>query len=344
MLTQLPPLTDLLATHRLAGKPEQRFPHDGWSGATLTRFQRGIRRFVLKRDSLATDWIAQATHDGPLLREAWFAATHPLLPWPLRAPYVGAAVDGDAVAILMPDLSDVLLEWEAPLDTGRFERVLGAIAALHAARWADEGVGPANGPWCSIEDRILLICRPSLERPGPVHDAVADRLLPGWDAFDRTAPAAARELVAALADDPGPLIAALDALPKTLLHGDLKLANVGITADGSVDLIDWQMVMFGPVAIELGWFLAANVAALPLTPDEVLARYAALRADEEPPVAAADLELAWIVGLLLRGWRKGHDAEAGTLFASGMTGADDLELWCRRAVDAANRLPGFGAG
>ena len=88
------------------------------------------------------------------------------------------------------------------------------------------------------------------------------------------------------------------------------------------------MVMVGPVELELGWFLAANVATLPLAADEVLARY-------DP---AADLALAWIVGLILRGWRKGYDAEAGLVHPSGMSAADDLALWSRRAVAAARGL------
>ncbi len=44
-----------------------------------------------------------------------------------------------------------------------------------------------------------------------------------------------------------------------------------------------------------------------------------------------------IVGLLLRGWRKGLDAEADTALASGVRAADDLAWWCARAVEAADR-------
>jgi hypothetical protein len=47
---------------------------------------------------------------------------------------------------------------------------------------------------------------------------------------------------------------------------------------------------------------------------------------------------AILVGLLLRGWRKGLDAEAGITLASGVSAAEDLAWWCERAVEAANRL------
>ena len=332
MLTAaLPSLDQLLAAHDLTGVREEPFPNDGWSGARLTRLRRGAERFVLKRDSLAADWIARATRDGPLLREAWFAAGHPPLPGQVGAPYLGVARDGDEFALLMPDLSGVLFDWSAPIDSASLDQVLDALAALHRHPWSAADLAVGRDRWCPLRERILLISRPALERPGPARDAVADRLLPGWDAFDRLAPKAARDLVAALSAEPEPLLRALGRLPATLLHGDLKLANAGIAADGRMDLVDWQMVLVAPIAVELGWFLAANVATLPLPADEVAARYA-------PRARGTDLELAWIVGLILRGWRKGYDAEAGLIHPSGMSALEDLALWSTRAVAAAGRL------
>jgi phosphotransferase family enzyme len=320
----LPSLAELLTARNLRDATEEPFPNDGWSGAQLTRLRRGGARLILKRDSLARDWIARATLDGPILREAWFLMDSPRLPAPARAPYLGVARDGDEFALLMPDLSDVLFDWSTPIDVASLDRVLDAMRALHGA------VPPPgdDAPWCPLRERVLLISRPSLETPGAAHDAVADRLLPGWDAFDRLASREAVALIAALSHDPEPLLAALRALPQRLIHGDLKLANAGISDDGYVELVDWQMVMLAAVEVELGWFLASNVATLPLPADEVLARY-------QP---AEEFELAWIVGLLLRGWRKGYDAEAAVTHPSGMTAADDLALWCERALAAARRL------
>jgi hypothetical protein len=95
------------------------------------------------------------------------------------------------------------------------------------------------------------------------------------------------------------------------------------------------MVMVAPVAIELGWFLVSNVNALPLPPGEVLDRY---RGPDEVVDWQIQADCAVLVGLLLRGWRKGADAEAGAVLASGVPAADDLAWWCERAVDAAGRL------
>ena len=340
-------LPDLLARVGLGGVTEEPFPNDGWSGASLTLLRRDDEAtFVLKRDSLDRDWIARATRDGPLLREAWFAARGPALPEPLAAPYLGAARDGVDQTILMPDLSGVLFDWDAPVTGEAVEVVLAAIGELHAA-YASEAARRrlAGGPWCPLAERLTLISRASLERPGPARDAVASRILPGWDAFDRLTPRAVRDVVDGLGRDPAPLLAAFDALPATLLHGDLKLANAGIGADGAVPLVDWQMTLVAPVAVELGWLLVSNTAALPFHPSDVLARYyattseAGTRAGTDPIGDwTRQVDAAVLVGLVLRGWRKGYDAEAGLILASGMTAAEDLAWWCEAAEHAAGRL------
>ena len=341
---ELEPLGDLLRRHGLAGIPEEPFPNDGWSGASLSLLRRGGGdRFILKRDSLARDWIAQATADGPILREAWFASHGPTLPSPIRAPYLGAGVDGDEFGILMPDLTGVLFDWGAPISVAELDRVLSGVAEFHAYAWSVAGVLDA-GPWCPIPERLTLICRASLERPGPARDAVGDRILPGWDAFDRRAPSEIGQLIHTLGENPSPLVAALATMPSTLIHGDLKLANVGIASDGSIDLVDWQMVMVAPVAVELGWFLVSNVASLPLEPDDVLARYNAALVNQGPGGRAvagdwdAQVDCAILVGLLLRGWRKGADADAGLTLASGVSAAEDLAWWCEQAIEAAGLL------
>jgi hypothetical protein len=346
----LEPLDQLLHRHGLSGKSEEPFPNDGWSGASLSLLRRGGGdRFILKRDSLARDWIAQATNDGPILREAWFAAHGPSLPSPIRAPYLGASVDGDEFGILMPNLTGVLFDWDAPISVAELDRVLSGLAKFHGYPWSVPDV-LEPGPWCPIPERLTLICRASLERPGPARDAVGGRILPGWDAFDRRAPFEIGQLIHSLGEDPSPLVTALATMPSTLIHGDLKLANVGIASDGSINLVDWQMVSVAPVAVELGWFLVSNVASLPLPPDQILERYASKL---EYSIADAEADRRWVggaglhqdgvdaailVGLLLRGWRKGADAEAGLTLASGVSAAEDLAWWCGRALEAAGRI------
>jgi hypothetical protein len=300
------------------------------------------------------------------------------------APYLGVAADGEGVAILMPDLSAELIAWEAPNDDPvvsetTLDRVVDAVARLHAMPWSDyHPTSPDwDWPWCPLRERLLLLARPSAERYRADGLAVGERFLAGWDAFDRIASAPARALIEQLSADPSHLLTALGRLPRTGLHGDLKLANVALLGDGRVALIDWQLMSLAPVAVELGWLLVSNSASLPIGPNELMTRYrrAAARAsldsmriggswldgtgspfgpDAEripdrfgtlPPRGLdptigrwdAQLDLTWIIGLLLRGWRKGLDAEAGVTLGSGVAAADDLAWWCEHAAEAASR-------
>jgi hypothetical protein len=328
-------LGSLLDQHRLASGAEEPLEHDGWSGARLTRLTRADgERFILKRDSLALDWIARATDDTQL-REARLVIAQPTLPRPVRLPHLGVARDGDGVAILMPDLSETLIPWEQPIGVGDLERVLDALATLHRNPWSTK-LSPAF-PWCDLERRLLLLTRRSAATYEAEGNPVGERFRLGWEAFDRQSSPPARSLIARLTADASPLIAELARLPVAGLHGDLKLGNVGLAPDGAVDLIDWQMTLVAPVALELGWFLVANVAGLPLPPDELMERYRGIAGLPDDAVWETQRDLAIVVGLLLRGWRKGLDAEAGLTLPDGRTARDDLDWWCSNAVAAAER-------
>ena len=91
-------------------------------------------------------------------------------------------------------------------------------------------------------------------------------------------------------------------------------------------LIDWAMTLVAPPAVELGWFLAINSRRLPVSLDEVMRRYAE-NAAIPPEHRARHDALTVLCGLLLRGWRKALDAEAGE--------PDELRWWCDRAEEAA---------
>jgi hypothetical protein len=359
-------LLDLLTEFGLELLPEHDFPNDGWSGATFTSLLDSVgRRFILKRTSLDQDWIARATSDAEL-REAWVATrSSGALAWlpQVVVPYLGAAADGSGVAILAPDLSTELIAWERPghdpaIDRDTLMRVVEAMARLHAVPWSrmleataerDDDAAP---PWCPLDERLTLLAPVAAARYAAERNPVGERFLAGWEAFDRLAPVDARDLIARLSSDVGPLTAALGGLPSVGLHGDLKLANVALLPDDRVGFIDWQMTLRAPIAVELGWFLVSNSGSLPDRPEAVLDAYRGAldwdsgrwgfdleRNDFEGLAGdwALQRDLTWIVGLLLRGWRKGLDADGGVDLPSGISAADDLAWWCRHAAEAASR-------
>jgi hypothetical protein len=335
VLEGLPTLASVLEAHGLAGVAEEPLEHDGWSGALITRLtRRDGARFVLKRDSVERDWIARVTDDTGL-RETRLVHAAPQLPDPVRLPHLALAEDGAEIAALMPDLTGTLLKWEAPTDAGTVDRVLAGLAALHAEPW--QAQLPEAFPWTELRTRICMLTRRSAARYEAAGLQVGARFSAGWDAFDRLVRPPVKHLVDELTARPEPLLAALARLPAAGLHGDFKLGNAGLTADGAMLVIDWQLTLVAPIAVELGWFLVCNVASLPLTPGEVLERYrvAAGLADDETWLAQWDL--AVLVGLLLRGWRKGFDTEAGVVYPNGKAAAWDLAWWGSQALGAAGR-------
>jgi hypothetical protein len=328
-------LPELLAAHGLRGVAEEAMAHDGWSGAQLTSLSREDgARFVLKRDSHARDWIARVTGDDAELREGWLVRAQPRLPGPTRLPHLGAARDGEDVALLMPDLTGILIAWEQPIDVATLDRVLDALAALHREPW--HAALPEDFPWTDLSRRISLLTPASARRYEAEGLPIGTRFLAGWAAFDRLSRPPTSDVVRGLAADPGPLVRALQRLPAAGLHGDLKLGNVGLEADGGVPLIDWQMTLAAPIAVELGWFTVANVAGLPLPADEVLERYRRAAGLPNNEAWAAQRDLAVLVGILMRGWRKGIDAEAGVDHPGGGA-VDDLAWWSSQGVGAADR-------
>ena len=337
MTTDYPPLADVLAAHGLTGVPEADFPNDGWSGALLTRLVRDDGApFILKRDGLSIDWISRVTADVPEMREARLVQAAPQMPAPVRLPHLAVArAEGDLVAELMPDLTGTLLRWEHPVSRAATEGVLTALAALHREPWHEQL--PSEFPWTDLAIRVTMLTRSSAHRYADAGLPVGPRFLAGWEAFDRLVRPPVRDLMEQLSNDPQPLLTALRRLPAVGLHGDLKLGNAGIDPDGTVWMIDWQLSLVAPAAVDLGWFLVCNTASLPMTPDAVLERYRVIAglADDEAWLETWDLAI--LVGLMLRGWRKGFDTEAGVVYPSGKAAAYDLAWWGSQAIGAASR-------
>lgn len=325
MTERLPPLADLVAKHGLAGAEETSFPHTGFSGAALTRLVREDgASFVIKRMSVDRDWIMRATDDVDC-REAAFAAAQVDLGPHVAAPSIGAAIDGDGYAVLMRDITPDLLP-QTTISRTQLDRIIGAMAALHRLPV------PAGSsmPWCDLSRRLTLLTPAGAAIARSYGAPVAGDLVEGWRLIDEHAPPSVRDLIHALFVDPSPLLRALSALPPALLHGDLKLDNIGIDPGGQVWLIDWAMTLVAPPAVELGWFLAINSRRLPASLDEVMRSYADAA---RMPVDLRERHAALTVlcGLLLRGWRKALDADGGE--------PAELAWWCERA-DAARRSLG----
>ena len=316
----LPPLADVLTSHDLAAAEWAPVPHAGFSGATLHRAVRADgAAFVLKRMSIDRDWIMRATNDV-YCREARLAHLGPDLGPEVATASVAAARDGPGYAVLMDDVSDALLPADS-VSTQTVALLLDRIAALHRIPPPGRGV-----PWCGLRERLTLLTPQIAEIARSFGAPVARDIVEGWKLFGRHAAPRTAAMLRSLVAEPQPLLAALDAMPSVLLHGDLKFDNIGVRR-GRVILLDWAMTLVAPPAVELGWFLAINSRRMECGLDDVMATYARA-ANLTGESRARHDALAVLCGMLLRGWRKALDAEEGE--------PNELRWWCERA-NAAER-------
>ena len=310
----------MLAAHGITSR-ETPFAHDGYSGATMARIEQDGRRFVIKRVSRTRDWIIQMTSDHAM-REARIGASDVLdgLAPGLRSPSIAAARDGDGFALLMHDLTSYLLPSVGVLPPETWDVILSATASMHARFW---NAPPAEAiGWCEMRERVLFLSEPAGERlraAGLMELGFAA----GWERFRASVPPAVSSLVRSLHDDPGPLLAILSTLPHTLVHNDVKTANIGMQGD-TLWLFDWALAGIGPVCSDVGWLLAVNASRLPWTLDETAERYAmhlrsALGARFATAAWERQLAASYLIGVMLLGWGK-----------SG----DEREWWCERALEA----------
>lgn len=295
----------------------------GVSGARLERVTRADGRVrVEKTFDPRADWIMRATGDDGRIFRLWTAGVFSRLPAGIDSAVESVAALPEGWLVVMRDVADALVPDGQLLTRQQGRRLLSAVAALHDA-FADRRVEGL----CPIVDRLSFLA-PSAVR-GLDHHPLRDVVLDGWDRFAELAPAEVGDAVLELLERPGQLAAALSDYPDTLLHGDLKVANVGF--DGAtVVLIDWgTLTGMGPAALDHAFCLALNGAAIDASLDDLLA-------DVESVLTPDDrhaLPLALLGQLVTFGWEKalGATSEDPATRARERAG---MSWWCARAAEA----------
>lgn len=330
-------------------------PH--FSGNTLERitaFGSGaVTRFVLKRFVLERDWIMRLTHDSAVREVALFrAGVYERMPDDCVVPVVAAARDGESWASLMVDVSPWLAPIDrAPLTLDDLSRYLTHLAAVHAHFLNDQSLlDPALG-LSSLHDFVTILS-PSVvaqeiaeNRTHPVLAAAAH----GWTIFATVASPEAVRIVQQIQADPRPLLRALAYDSFTLVHGDYKLANLGVippahaaSATPCTIMLDWQDATFGPQLLDLGYFLALSSLRLPVSKEAALGLYRAALESYGCRYPSAAWERACDLGLVAGGaLRVGWQLAAATQSAdaaSSLPAQEELRWWCDRIVRAAHWL------
>jgi hypothetical protein len=292
----------------------------GFSGSSHVRLTLELeggaeRTLVLKRTPLARDWTVYRTGDG-IAREPRLLDSPELSGvWEVfHCPYLAHAEEPGVAAMLMEDLGPYLFpDVREPLPASSEDALLGALAAMHARFWESPAL---DLPWLTAPQVYGAVLGPGAgaeearrETPHPMFVRVDS----GW----RSALARVPAPVARLLSRPGEAYAdAIRGLPRTLVHGDAKVANFAILPDGRVSAFDWQLVGVSPPCSDLGWYLAINASRLARPREEVLRRYRSMLEEAlgrrlDAPLWARLVRASVLSGALMLLWSKALALESG---------------------------------
>ncbi len=208
---------------------------DGKSGSELERVVLADgSRLVVKHVRLGRDWIGRGTHAGGRVATLWHSGLFALVPPTVEHAVIAVEPEDDGWLVIMRDVAAGLF---APgrLSRGTSRRLLDTAAAMHVAFKP-----PARtvGGLCPLADLYGLFALVAAELRTPEGSPIPDLIVEGWNRFAEVVPPDVVAAVSAVHTDLSVFAAALLEHSTTVIHGDLKLANLGLL-DGRVLVLDW---------------------------------------------------------------------------------------------------------
>ena len=267
---------------------------DGKSGSVLERATLADGSVVvLKHVDVDADWIMRATGDDGRIERMWETDVFAAVPDAIDSTMLGVERHPGGCTIVMRDVSASLFADGQMVTREQSRRIIAAADALHEAFRGH----PPDG-LCPLEARFRLLARKTtVELPGshPLRELIID----GWSRFEEMVPGLGSDIVA-IGDDPAPLAAALARYTPTLIHGDLKIANVGFDGDRVV-LVDWGVTSAAsPAEVDFAHYIAINSATVDSSLDEFVDDVRAGSSHFEPDA----MSLALLGSLAQLGWEK----------------------------------------
>jgi hypothetical protein len=301
---------------------------DGKSGVPIERVVIGGHPYIAKHMEVGGDWLARATGDLGLRQLLlWERGMYQRMPSCIDPVVVNVARDGRHGVLLMHDVGEHLVpEGDDPIPLEQHLRFLEHFATMHAAFWGwEDDIG------LTTDAMRYTMFGPSVVRVEAARGnvSVVPPLIGQGHELLRASDARGAAIALALLDDPDPLVAAVARTPRTFLHGDTKMGNLGSHPDGRTIAIDWAYAGSGIPASEITWYLAINAARLPQSKEATIAAYrAALERQGIDTEAWWDTQIALaLLGAFVQfSWEK------------ALGGGDELAWWDARAVEAERYL------
>lgn len=311
----------------------ERVPHaadGGRSGALLERVRIADGRWLVAKRSLPTsDLVMRLTGDGGRLWRLWEARVFDLLPAEVDSTLVAVEYDGGELIVYMRDVTEALLNDDRILSRAENMRVLRAVDSVHRA------LAHVDVPCLCPVDRRVTVLSPASMRVCMTGNPIQPLVLRGWEHFFARVPNDVARVVRDVHGQPSEFAAQVARCGDVLIHGDLRLANVGLLPNRVV-LLDWgSLTGRAPAEIEFAWYLALSASRINATREQFLHDLIAVRAERFDPVA---WDLGCVAALAMLGWNKALDAAEHPDPVVREREVADLDWWIQRVREAGATL------
>jgi hypothetical protein len=192
----------------------------------------------------------------------WTSGLTRSLPDPLSAPTIDVAFHRERGEcwMLMDDVSAGVAP-RGSFDERIFRTLLDGLARLHAQHW-EQAAGLTELPALTLDQHTAMFTDPCAAAGGRTEPA-------GWIAEVLDKVFLFRTYVPVLLDVLGSAdgdfyldlcqhrdrwFAPLASLPRTLIHGDIRRANIAALPSGKISLFDWDFACQAPAAADLAWY------------------------------------------------------------------------------------------
>ena len=272
--------------------------HAGQSGTSLERLVLADGRLLVLKRITGDDWISRGTHDDGREVALWEQGVLARMPGEIDSAVVDAGRDGRAGWLLMRDVSSELLPPDRRLSREESTSILGAAAALHR-RFAGESIAGL----CSLEDRITIVAPETVAGESSEVDYLPKMLVVGWEVFADAVPGDVASAIFCAMERPEALARRLRDCVATLVHNDLRGANLGLVP-GRTIVLDWGLAGSGPPELDFAWYLFVNGWRIDATREQLIDDFKRAERELHDPRA---LELAWIAQLCWHGPLLAHE-------------------------------------
>jgi hypothetical protein len=302
-------------------------PFAGEGGRTGASFESAVLAdgtpVVIKHVS-PDDWVMIASGGRSALDELWRGGVFDRVPPEIDHATLAVEPVADGFRVVMRDVSEHVLEEGRVLSRDENRRVMAAADALHREFWAQDVGGMSL--YQHYDVFTLRRMDEVLHLPTPI-PALVKR---GWELFADLAPAEIFEPLRLLLDEPKPLVDQLEQHDTTLIHGDLRLHNLGLSPDRVV-MLDWEIAGTAPPAVELAWYLIISASRIDATREQVIDDYREIAGER---FDARAWDLACIGAVVWLGWNKAIDIVDHPDGAIKAQERADLDWWIDRLSEA----------